>query len=163
MQFHPILSFALQSFMKIEPRLNLAQISWSQFILIFELEQNWIIHYLQSTTPSSSTFLKISKAKFAYQEKTRGYHLGCFAESHDNIVETLSSKDTLTYNETKNHILNLSPTYHSFSEVLSKNPNPQYEANPISLSDAKYNKKLKKWASWSSNLDGNESNWCHMH
>jgi hypothetical protein len=54
------------------------------------------------------------KDLFACQEAKRDFLLAWFAESHDNVVENISSKDHLTYHEAKEHILNL-PSNHWFS------------------------------------------------
>jgi hypothetical protein len=86
-----------------------------------------------------------------------------FAESHDNVVETLSSTDYLNYHEAKEHILNLPSNHRSPSGASSKNSKPQHEANAVSSSNGKKDKKKTKGSSSSSNSVGKECNWYCKH
>jgi hypothetical protein len=49
----------------------------------------------------------------AYQEETSDFLLAWFAESHDNDVEDLLSKDNLKYHEANEHILTLASNHRS--------------------------------------------------
>jgi hypothetical protein len=149
---------ALRSFMRIEQRSSPAKVSPSEFTSAFETEWNRIAHLSQSSAAGSSTYRNIVKDLFACQEAKRDFLLAWSAESHDNVVENLSSKDHLTYHEAKERILNIPPNYRSPSEVSSKNSNPQYEANAVSSSNGKKDKKKKKGYSSSSNSGRKECN-----
>jgi hypothetical protein len=148
--------FALRSFMRIEHRISPAKVSPSEFISAFEIGWNRIAHLSQSST----TYRKIVKDLFACQEAKRDFLLAWFAESHDNVVENLSSKDHLTYHEVKERILTLHSNNPSLSGASSKNSKPQHEANAVSSSNGKKDKKKKKESSSSSNSGGKECNWC---
>jgi hypothetical protein len=95
------------------------------------------------------------KDLIAYQEVKRDFLLAWFAEFYDNEVENLSSKDHLTYHEAKERILNLPPTIGLPSEHSSKNSKPQHEANAITSSNGRKDKKKKK-ASFSSSNPGSK-------
>jgi hypothetical protein len=84
--------------------------------------------------------------------------MALFAESHDNVVEYISSKDHLTYDEAKERILNLPSNHRSPSGPSSKNSKPQHEANAVSLSNRKKDKKKNKGSSISSNSRSKECN-----
>jgi hypothetical protein len=129
----------------------------------FETEWNRIAHLSQSSAAGSSTYRKIVKDLFTCQEVKRDFLLAWFAESHDNVVENLSSKDHLTYHEAKERILNLPSNHRSPSGASSKNSKPQHEANAVSSSNGKKDKKKKKGSSSSSNSGGKECNWCRKH
>jgi hypothetical protein len=73
-------------------------------------------------------------------------------------MENLSLNNTLTYHKAKEHILNLPSNHHSSFEASSKNSKPQYEANTISLSNSKKDKKKKKGSLSSANLGNKEYN-----
>jgi hypothetical protein len=92
------------------------------------------------------------KDLFACPGAKREFLLGWFTESHNNIVENLSSTDHLTYHEAKNPILNLPFNYHSPSRASSKNSKPQHEANTVSSSNGKKDMKKKNGSSSSSKL-----------
>jgi hypothetical protein len=93
----------------------------------------------------------------------RDFLLVWFAESHDNVLENLSSNDHLTYHEAKERILTLHSNHHSPSGASSKNSKPQHEAHAVSSSNLKKHKKKKKGSSSSSNSGGKECNWCRKH
>jgi hypothetical protein len=103
------------------------------------------------------------KDLFTCQEAKSDFLLAWFAESHDNVVENLSSKDHLTYHEAKERILNLPSNHRSTYGASSKNSKPQYEANAGSLSNGKKDKKKKKRTSSYSNSGGKECNWGRKH
>jgi hypothetical protein len=63
----------------------------------------------------------------------RDFLLAWFAESHDNVVENLSSKDTLTYHEAKEHILNLPPTIVLPLELHPRTPSLNMRLTPMFL------------------------------
>jgi hypothetical protein len=98
------------------------------------------------------------KDLFACPEETRDVLLAWFSKSYDNVVESLSLKDDLTYHQAKQGILNYSSNYHSPSRASSKNFKPQHEANPISLSYGNKDKNMKKWSSSYSNSGDKECN-----
>jgi hypothetical protein len=81
--------------MHIEQPISLAEVGLSEFILAFETEWNPIAHLLQSSAVHSYTYCKIMKDLVASQEATRYFLLAWLAESHDNVVENLSSHDHL--------------------------------------------------------------------
>jgi hypothetical protein len=89
--------------------------------------------------------------------------LAWFAESHNNIMESLSSKDYLTYHDAKVRILILPSNPRTPSGASSKNSKPQHEGNTISSSNGKMDKKKTKRRSSSSNLGGKECNCCCKH
>jgi hypothetical protein len=103
------------------------------------------------------------KDLFACQEANRDFLLAWFAESHDNVVEHLLSKDHLTYYEAKERILNLPSNHRAPSEASSNNSKPQHKANAMSLSNGKKDKKKKKGSSSSSNSADKECNWYRKH
>jgi hypothetical protein len=103
------------------------------------------------------------KDLFACQEANRDFLLAWFAESHDNVVENLSSKVYLSYHEAKERILILPSNHCSPSGACSKNFKPQHEANAISSSNRKKDKKKKKGSSSCSNLGGKDRNWYRKH
>jgi hypothetical protein len=105
------------------------------YISAFETEWNRIAHLSQSSAAGCSMYRKIVKDLFACQEAKRDFLLAWFAESHDNVVENLSSKDHLTYHETKEGILNLPSNHRAPSGASSKNSEPQHEANALSSSN----------------------------
>jgi hypothetical protein len=70
------------------------------------------------------------------------FFLAWFAESHDNVVKTLSSIDTDTDYQAIEYILHLSSNYHFFSSTSSNNSKPQYEAKAASFSNGKKNKNI---------------------
>jgi hypothetical protein len=150
--------FLLRSFIRIEQPISPAKVSRSEFISACETEWNRIAHLSQSSAPGSSTYHKIVKDLFACQEAKRVFLLTWFAESYDNVVENLSSKDHLTYHEAKERILNLPSNHHSPSGASSKNSKPQHEANAISSSNVKKDKKKNKGSSSTSNSGGKECN-----
>jgi hypothetical protein len=95
---------------------------------------------------------------FVWPEAKEHFLLAWFTESYNNVVENISSKDHLTYHETKKRILNL-PSNHQFpSGASSKNSKPQHEANAISSSNGKKDKKKTKGSSSSSNSGSKECN-----
>jgi hypothetical protein len=155
--------FALRSFMSIEHRISPAKVSPSEFISAFETELNRIAHLSQSSASCFFTYSNIMKDLFACQEAKRDFLLVWVAESYNNVVENLSSKDHLTYHDTTEHILTLPSNHHSPSGASSKNSKPQHEANPVSSSNGKKDKKKKKGSSSSSNSGGKECNWCRKH
>jgi hypothetical protein len=114
--------FALRSFMLIAQRISWATVSPSAFISCFETEWNGIAHLSQSSAAGSSMYLKIVKDVFACQEAKRDCLLAWFAESHDNVVENLLSKDHLTYHEATERILNLPSNHRSPFGASSKTP-----------------------------------------
>jgi hypothetical protein len=91
------------------------------------------------------------KDVIACQEVKRDFLLAWLAESHDNVVEHVSSIDHLTYYEVKDHILNLPSKHPLPSGASSKFFNPQNEPNTISSSNRKKAKKTKKRSSSSPN------------
>jgi hypothetical protein len=149
--------------MCIEQRSSPAKVLPSELISAVETEWNRIAHRSQSSTPSSSAYRKIVKELFACQEVKMDFLLAWFAESHDNVVENLSSKDYLTDHEAKERFLNLPSNHHSPSGAFSKNSKPQDEANAVSSSNGKKDKKKKKGSSSSSNSGGKECNWYRKH
>jgi hypothetical protein len=155
--------FALQSFMCIEQQISPAKVLPSEFISTFETEGNQIAHLSQSSATSYTTYRKIVKDLSSCQEAKRDFLLAWFAESHDNVVENLPSKDHLTYHEAKERILNLPSNYRSPSGPSFKNSKPQHEANAVSSSNGKKDKKNKKRSSSFSNSGGKECNWCRKH
>jgi hypothetical protein len=98
------------------------------------------------------------KDVFACKEVKKHFLLAWFAESHDNVVEIISSKDHLTYYEAKERILNLASNHHSPCGASSKTAKPQHEANSVSSSNRKTDKKKKKGSSSSANSGGKECN-----
>jgi hypothetical protein len=98
------------------------------------------------------------KDLFACQEAKPDFLLAWVAESYDNVVQNLSSKDHLTYHEAKEPILIIPSNHRSPSGASSKNSKPQHEANAISSSNGKKDKKKKKGSSSSSNSGGKECN-----
>jgi hypothetical protein len=62
------------------------------------------------------------KDLFTYPEAKRDCLLARFAEFHENVVENLSSKDYLTNQEAKEHILNLPSKHCSTSGAFSRTP-----------------------------------------
>jgi hypothetical protein len=103
------------------------------------------------------------KDLFTCQQAKRYFQLAWFAESHDNIVGNLSSKDHLTYRDAKEHILNLPSNHRSPSETSSKNSNPHSEANAVSTSNGMKDKTKQKLSSSSSNSRSKDCNWCLKH
>jgi hypothetical protein len=103
------------------------------------------------------------KDLFACQEAKRDFLLAWFAESHDNVVENLSSKDHVTYHEAMKRILNLPSNHRSPSGASSKNSKPQHEADAVSSSNRKKDKKKKKRPSSSSNPGDKECNKYRSH
>jgi hypothetical protein len=59
-------------------------------------------------------------------------------------MENLSSKDHHTYHEAKERILNLPANHRSPFGASSKNCKPQHEANAVSSSNGKKDKKEKE-------------------
>jgi hypothetical protein len=86
---------------------------------------------------------KTVKNLFACQEVNRDCLWAWFAETYDNVVENQSSKDHVTYHEAKERILNLPSNHRSACGASPKNSEPQHEANPVSSSNHKKNKKTK--------------------
>jgi hypothetical protein len=121
--------------MRIKQRISPAKVSPSEFISEFETKWNRIANLSQSSAAGSTTYHKIVKDLFACQEAKRDFLLVWFAESHDNVVENLSSKEHLTYQEAKERILNLAANHRFPSGASSKNSKPQHEANAVSLSN----------------------------
>jgi hypothetical protein len=105
--------FALRSCICIEERISAAMVSPSKFISAFETECNRIAHLSQSSAAGSSTYRNIVKDLFACQEAKSDFLLAWFAESHDNVVENLFSKDHLTYHEANEGILTLPSNHQS--------------------------------------------------
>jgi hypothetical protein len=103
------------------------------------------------------------KDLFPCQETKRDFLLVWFAESHDNIVENVLSKDHLTDHEAKDRIVSLHSNHGSPSGAPSKNSKPQHEPNAVSLSNGEKDKKKQKGSFSSSNSGGKECNWCHKH
>jgi hypothetical protein len=155
--------FALRSFMRIKQRISRAKVSPSEFISPFETEWNRIAHLSQSSAAGSSRYRKIVTNLFTCQEAKRDFLLVWIAESYDNVVENLSSKDHLTYHQAHEHILNLPSNYLSPFGASAQNSKPQYEANAVSSSNGKKDKKKKQGSSSSSNSGGKECNWCCNH
>jgi hypothetical protein len=60
------------------------------------------------------------------------------------LWKTYPQKTILTYYEAKERILNLPSNHCSPSRALSKNSKPQHEANAVSVSNGKKDKKKKK-------------------
>jgi hypothetical protein len=118
----------------------------------FAIIHRRLLHLLEN----SEGFIRLSRGEM-------GFSTGGFAESHDNVVEQLSSKDHLTYHEAKEHVLNLPSNHRSPTGASSKNSKPQHEANPVSSTNGKKDKKQKKGSSSSSNSGGKECNWCRKH
>jgi hypothetical protein len=87
--------------MHIEHRISPAKDLPFEFISAFETEWNRIAHHSQSSAAGSSTYRKIVKDLFACQDAKSDFLLAWFAESHDNVVENLLSKDLLTYDDAK--------------------------------------------------------------
>jgi hypothetical protein len=81
----------------------------------------------------------------------RDFLLAWFADSRDNVVENSSSQETLTYDEAKEHILNLPSNHQCLPVASSKNPKPHHEANGISSSNGKMDEKMNRRSSTSSN------------
>jgi hypothetical protein len=100
---------------------------------------------------------------FACQETRRDFLFAWFAESYNNVVEKLLSKDHLTYHEAKEGILKLPSNHCSPLEAASKNSKPQHGAMAISLSNAKKDEKQNKRYSSSSNSGAKECKWCPKH
>jgi hypothetical protein len=149
--------------MHIEQRISPAKVSPSELILGFDTEWNRTAYLSQSSTAGSSTYRKIVQDLFACQEANRDFLLAWFAESHNNDVESLSSKDHLSYHEAKERILNFPSNHRSPSGASSKNSKPQQDAKAVSSSNGKKDKKKKKESSSSSNSGGKEYNWCRKH
>jgi hypothetical protein len=103
------------------------------------------------------------KDLFACHEAKRDFLQAWFAESYDNVVENLSSKDHHTYHQVKERILNLPSNHRSPSGASSKNFKPQHEANAVSSSNGKQDKTKKTGSSSSSNSGGKECNWCRKY
>jgi hypothetical protein len=150
--------FALRSFMRIDQRISLVQVSPSEFISAVETEGNRFAHLSQSSAARSSTYCTIVKDLFACQAAKRDFLLAWFAESHDNVVANLSSNDHLTYHEAMERILNLPSNHCSPCGASPKNSKPQHEDNAVSSSDGKKDKMRKKGSSSSSNSGGKECN-----
>jgi hypothetical protein len=93
----------------------------------------------------------------------KGIFLVSFAESHDNVVDNLSSKDHLTYQKAKERIMILPTNYRSPSGASSRKSKPQYEANAVSSSNGKKDKKTNKRSSSSSFSCSKVCNWCRKH
>jgi hypothetical protein len=144
--------------MRLKRQISMAKVSLLEFISAFEIEWNRIAQLSQSSTAGLSTYRKILKDLFTCQEVKRDFLLAWFAESHDNVVENLSSKVYPTYYEAKDHSLNLPSNHHSPSRSSSTNSNPHHEANAILASNAKKVKKKKKGSSSSSNSGSQECN-----
>jgi hypothetical protein len=70
-------------------------------------------HLSESSAAGSSTYQKIVKHLFTCREAKKDFLLAWFRESHDNVVESLSSEDRLTYYEAEKHILILHSNYQS--------------------------------------------------
>jgi hypothetical protein len=87
---------ALRSFMCIEQRISPAKVSPSEFISAFEIEWNLIAHLSPSCAAGFSTYRKIVKDLFVWEEVNRNFLLVWVAESYDNVVENVSSKAHLT-------------------------------------------------------------------
>jgi hypothetical protein len=119
--------------MHIEPRISVAKVPLSEFISAFETGWNRIVHLSQSSAAGSTTDRKIVKDLFTCHEAKRDFQLDLFAESHYNVVETLSSKDPLTYHNAKERILNFPSNHRSPTGASSKNSKPQHKANANSL------------------------------
>jgi hypothetical protein len=100
---------------------------------------------------------------FACQDVNRDFLLAWLAESDDNVVKTILSKDHLTYHEAKENIQNLPSNYRSPSGASSKNSLPQHEANAVSSSNKKKEQEKQKRSSYSSNAGSKECDWCRRH
>jgi hypothetical protein len=100
---------------------------------------------------------------FACQEAKTDFQLVWFAESHNIVVESLSSNDHLSYYVGKKPILYLPSKDRSPSGASSKNSKPEYEANAISSANGTKDKKKKTGSSSSSNLGGKGCNWYCKH
>jgi hypothetical protein len=107
---------------RIEQRISPAKVSLLEFIATFETEWNWIPHFSQSSTTSSFTYRKIVKDLFPCQELKTNILLAWFAESHNNVVEMLMSKDHVTYYMAKKRILNLPSNYHLPLDLHPRTP-----------------------------------------
>jgi hypothetical protein len=91
------------------------------------------------------------------------FFLAWFAESHNHVLENISSTDHLTSHKAKERILNLLSNQRSPSVASSKNSKPQYEPNAGSSSNGQNDQKKKKGPSSASNSGGKECNWCCKH
>jgi hypothetical protein len=151
--------FVLRSFIGIEQRINLAKVSQLKFIFVFRPKWNQITYLSQSSTARSSTDCKIVKDLFACQEAKSHFLQAYLAESHDNIVENLWSKDNLTYHDAKEHVLNHCHNHHSSTGATSKNSKAEHETNSISLLNGKTANKKKTGSFVSSKSGGKSCNW----
>jgi hypothetical protein len=118
---------------------------------------------LQFSAAGSSTYQKIEQDLFSCQAAKRDFLLVWFTESDDDVVEHLSSKGHLPYHKAKERILNLPSNYRSPARASSKNSKPQHEANAVSSSNGKKDKKKQKGSSSYSNSGGKEYNWYRQH
>jgi hypothetical protein len=91
------------------------------------------------------------------------FSTGLVDKSHDNVVETLSSKDHLTYHKAKEHILNLPSNHQSPSGASSKNSKPQHEATCRLFVEWKEGQEEEERSFSSSNSGSKEYNWCRKH
>jgi hypothetical protein len=114
--------FALRSFMRIEQRLSRAKVSPWEFILAVEMKWNRIAYLLQSSATGTATYRKIIQDLFAYHESNRDFLLAWFAESYDDFVENLLSKDNLTHYKAMERILNLPSNHHTRSRASPRSP-----------------------------------------
>jgi hypothetical protein len=89
-----------------------------------------------------------------------GCLLASIAEFSHNCVEDWLSKDTLTYPEAKERILNLGFDYYVSSCASTKNSMPQPVANVISSLNEKLNKKKNSESLSSFNFHSKECQWC---
>jgi hypothetical protein len=89
-------------------------------------------HLSHFSATACSTDRKIVKNLFACQKAKRECLLAWFTESHDNVVDNVSSKDYFSYHEAKEHILNLRSNHRSPLGASSKTSKPQHEAPNIS-------------------------------
>jgi hypothetical protein len=97
------------------------------------------------------------------QEVKWDCRLAWVTEFHDNIVENLSSNDTLTNQDAKVHILNLHSNHCLATEASSNYSNPAIEANAISLFNRQKDMNMKKRSSFSSNSGTQECNRYRKH
>jgi hypothetical protein len=149
--------------MCIKQRITAAEVSPLEFISAIETEWNRSAYLSQSSASSSSTYRKIVKDLCTCQEVKCDCPLASFAESHDNVVENLSSNDHLPYHEAMEHIMKLFSNHRSPSGAASKNSKPQYEANVVSSSSGKKDKQKTKGSSTSSNSGDKGCNWYRKH
>jgi hypothetical protein len=145
--------------MLIDQRVSPAKVSPLEFISAFDTEWKRIADLSQSSTTGSCTYRKIVKDLFTCQEAKRDFLFAWFAESDDNIVKNLLSKDHLTNHEAKEHILNLPSNHCSPCGGSSKNSKAQHKANAVALSNATRDKNKKQGSSSSPNSGGKEYNW----